>query len=86
MSTGKKGADTCDVEVVQIDEHGIWLHARGVEYFLPHTEYPWFREAKLDHVLNVQLLHGTHLYWPDLDVDLSLKILGEPEAYPLVYR
>ncbi|MEI6126634.1 MAG: DUF2442 domain-containing protein [Pseudomonadota bacterium] len=31
----------------------------------------------------MQLLHGYHLYWPDLDVDLELDNLEFPERYPL---
>jgi len=29
------------------------------------------------------LLHGFHLYWPDLDVDLEIDNLENPEKYPL---
>jgi hypothetical protein len=28
-------------------------------------------------------LHGYHLYWPDLDVDLEIDNLKNPEKYPL---
>ena len=33
---------------------------------------------------NVQLLHGFHLRWPDLDVDLHIESLNDLEKYPLV--
>jgi len=29
------------------------------------------------------LLHGYHLYWPELDVDLEIDNLENPEKYPL---
>jgi hypothetical protein len=35
--------------------------------------------------LNVQLLHGDHLVWSDLDVDLDLDSLQSPESFPLIY-
>jgi hypothetical protein len=35
-------------------------------------------EAKKKEVLNVQLLHGYHLYWPELDVDLEIDSLENP--------
>ena len=76
----------CEVEVTQVDTHGIRLYARGAEYFLPYGQYPWFRDARLREVLDVQLLHGNHLRWPSLDVDLCIESLGNPEAYPLVYK
>ena len=47
-------------------------------------DFPWFRGATLDQILNLQLLHDDHLYWPDLDVDLSLDILTSPDAFPLI--
>lgn len=72
-------------EVVNISAHGLWLYVNGREYFLPHAEYPWFHDATLGSVLNVQLLHNTHLHWPDLDVDLDLDSLENPEAHPLTY-
>jgi len=33
-----------------------------------------------------QLLHGYHLYWPDLDVDLEIDNLENPEKYPLKFE
>jgi hypothetical protein len=86
MSLSKPGTDTSEPEVTHIDEHGIWILVKGGEYFLPYVEYPWFREARVSQILNVQLLHDDHLFWEALDVDLSLKILRQPESYPLIYK
>jgi hypothetical protein len=85
MRSPKLGASTSDVEVTNVGTHGIWLYVKGAEYFLPHDDYPWFRNARLAEILDVRLLHGTHLHWPALDVDLCLDSLDHPEAYPLVY-
>jgi hypothetical protein len=86
MKSQKLGTDTSVTEVVNISAHGVWLYVNGREFFLSHAEYPWFRDATLAAVLNVQLIHGAHLHWPDLDVDLELDSLENPEAYPLTYR
>ena len=86
MRSRKLGASTLDAEVTGVNTHGLWLFVKGAEYLLPHEDYPWFREARVADILNVQLLHGSHLYWPALDVDLHLESLGDPEAYPLTYR
>ncbi|GAF68497.1 unnamed protein product, partial [marine sediment metagenome] len=56
------------------------------EYFLPYNDYPWFKEAKVKEILNVNLLHGYHLYWPELDVDLEIDSLDNPQNYPLKYK
>lgn len=78
--------NTSEVEVSHINAHGLWLCVQDKEYFLPYSEFPWFKEAKVKEILNVQLLHGHHLYWPELDVDLELDCLGNPQSYPLMYK
>ena len=80
------GRSTSQVEVLNIDVHGIWLYAQGKEYFLPHDEFPWFKDAIVADILNVELQHGFHLYWPALDVDLDLHSLEDTSDTPLVYQ
>ena len=82
----KLGASTSDVEVTNVDAHGIWLFVKGRKHFLRHDQFPWFRDARLRDILNVQLLPESHLHWPALDVDLCLESLDEPDAFPLTYR
>jgi len=67
-----------------VDAHGIWVFVREKEYFLPYEDYPWFRKAKLEDIINVELHHRIHLYWPALDVDLSINSLEHPGQYPMV--
>ena len=82
MSSATLGQPT--LEVTNISQHGFWLYWTGREFFLPYELYPWFRNAKVKDILEVRLESPTHLYWPALDVDLSLSILEAPEKYPLV--
>ena len=84
MKSSLRGAATSDVEIANIDAHGIWVHVKDKEYFLPYTEFPWFKAARVNQILEVELHHGHHLHWPSLDVDLSLDALENPERYPLV--
>jgi len=86
MKSRTVGESTSGAEVLNIDIHGLWLFAKGKEHFLPYDEFPWFREAKVADVLNVQLLHGFHLNWPALDVDLDLNSMEDTGETPLVYR
>jgi hypothetical protein len=86
MKSKSPGSSTSTAEVLNISGHGIWVFVGGQEYFLPFDEYPWFKEARISQIQNVKLLRGHHLHWPDLDVDLELESLEEPERYPLVYR
>ena len=71
------------VSVENITPLGIWLFARDKEYFLGYKDYPYFKDQTLSSIQNVQLLHGCHLFWPQLDVDLEIDNLENPEKYPL---
>jgi hypothetical protein len=66
--------------------HGIWLIVLEREYFLPYGIFPWFKDAKVGAILNVELLHEKHLHWPELDVDLEVASLNNVENYPLIYK
>ena len=77
------GKAILEVEISNISTHGLWLVVEDHEYFLPFEQFPWFRDAKLDEILDVQLLHEHHLHWPKLDIDLELVPLNEePELGP----
>lgn len=78
--------NTSKAEVSSISTHGIWLFVKGKEYFLPHEKYPWFEDAKLKEICNVLLFYESHIRWPDLDVDLELDSLENPEKYPLFFH
>ena len=85
MKGRKNGRSASRVEVSLVSQKGIWVLVGEREYFLATGEYPWFAEAKVAEVMNVELLGKGHLRWPDLDVDLEVESLEYPERYPLVY-
>ena len=58
----------------------------GVEYFLPFEHFPWFRDAPVGLILEVEELAPGHLYWPTLDIDLGLDAIEHPERFPLVAK
>ena len=86
MKSSHAGIGTSAVEVLNISPHGLWLYVKGKEYFLPYTEFPWFKEARVDDVHRVRLLRGHHLRWDELDVDVEVEALAHPERYPLKYQ
>ncbi len=86
MKRKKNCASTAAVEVLNISPHGFWLLLHEQEYFLAFENFPWFRQANLDAILDVQLPQPHHLFWPKLDVDLELASITSPEQYPLVDR
>ncbi len=66
--------------------HGFWIFIKDKKYFLPFIKYPWFKEAKISSITNAKLFLNHHLYWSDLDIDLSIEILNKPDNYPLTYK
>lgn len=74
------------VEVTHISSHGVWLLASNGEMFMPYEHFPWFENARVAEILNVQEPSPGHFYWPDLDIDLSAEIIAAPEKYPLISR
>lgn len=90
MSSARHGKTTSardpvtTAEVTHISPHGIWLLVGDREFFLPYARFPWFRDARIREIHELTLLHGTHLHWPSLDVDLELDSLEHPDHYPMV--
>lgn len=73
-----------DAEVTNVSSHGFWLLINENERFVSFKAFPWFRDASIAQLTNVELPSAHHLYWPDLDVDLAVDSLDHPERYPLV--
>lgn len=71
---------------MNISKHGFWLLIQSRELFLPFEDFPWFKDVQVGQLLNVQLPHSHHLYWPDLDVDLVVESIERPERYPFVSK
>jgi Protein of unknown function (DUF2442) len=80
------GTITSQPEVTNISRHGFWLLLDERELFLPFAEYPWFKQAPVEAILRLQQPRPGHLYWPDLDVDLSVDSIEHPERYPLTAK
>ncbi len=85
MKSSVRGNKTL-LEITNISQHGFWLFYDGHEYFVPFEKFPWFKNADLEKIFNVQLECVGHFYWPDLDIDLSEKILCNPEKFQLVSK
>ena len=56
------------------------------ELLLSFDQFPWFRQATIEQITNVERPAPRHLYWPSLDVDLSVALIHRPDQFPLVAR
>jgi hypothetical protein len=50
---------------------------------LKRSEFPWFKMSTIQQILDLQRQTADYLYWPDLDVDLSVESIRHPERFPL---
>ena len=74
------------VEVTNISQHGFWVFVNNKEYFLSFKEFPWFKERTVSEISRVELLGVDHLFWEDIDVDLTLEMIEFPERFPFKAR
>ena len=77
------GTVTSAAEVTNISRHGFWLLLDDRELFLSFEEFPWFKSAAVEAIIDVERPQPHHLYWPTLDVDLTVDSIEHPEKYPL---
>ena len=78
------GPGTSVAEVTHVSKHGFWLLLDTEEVLVPFAQFPWFREATIGQLSDVQWPTPDHLYWPQLDVDLSVASIRNPDDFPLV--
>ncbi|QFY89422.1 DUF2442 domain-containing protein [Magnetovirga frankeli] len=84
MNSLAHGKHTSEVEIGNISIHGIWLITHNKELFLPYESFPWFKDQRINSIINVEEPSPGHYYWPDLDVDLSEEIIEHPERFPRI--
>lgn len=77
------GSDILVAEVTHVSRHGFWLLLGTRELLVPFVEFPWFRNATIAQLSEVSWPTPDHLYWPQLDVDLSVESIEHPERFPL---
>ncbi len=83
MKSRVPGTNTSAVEVTNISNHGIWILTGDREMFLPYEDFPWFKDAHVGNVLNVEEPSPGHFHWPALDIDLTTEIIDHPDRFPL---
>lgn len=80
------GTITSAVEVTNVSKHGFWLLLDAEELLIPFEHFPWFKKATIEQLSDVQWPTPDHLYWPQLDVDLSVMSIRDPLAFPLLSK
>ena len=83
-SSARGAATSASPEVLGLTPHALWMLVGDRELMLDFAHFPWFARASVEDVCDVVLLHGEHLHWPRLDVDLHLDSIEHPERFPLL--
>ena len=78
------GFATSPPELTHVFLHGFWLLLGDEELLVRFQDFPWFRQATIEALTHVEWPTADHLYWPQLDVDLSVRSIRTPAVFPLV--
>lgn len=70
-------------EVTNVSRHCLWILVDDEELTLLYSGFPWFNGGTIYQEINVQRPAEDHLYWPDLDIDLSVTSIRDPDLFPL---
>jgi hypothetical protein len=80
------GIVTSAVEVTNVSKHCFWLLLGEEELAVAFSDFPWFRQATIEQLQDVNWPTPDHLYWPQLDIDLSVASIRDPQAFPLLSK
>ncbi|MDR2207197.1 MAG: DUF2442 domain-containing protein [Flavobacteriaceae bacterium] len=80
----RKNGENISVKVLAITGNGILISIPEGDFFLPYSDYPWFKNARVDEVLDVKSEGNFAIRWDKLDVDLEIDSILHPEKYPII--
>ena len=80
------GTTISAAEVTHVSKHGFWLPLADEELLAPFEQFPWFRKGTIAQISDVQWPTPDHLYWPALDLHVSVQSIRNTAAFPLVSR
>ena len=86
MNSENFGTSTLANSVTNIAPFGLWLLCNEKEYFVSFADYPDFKKASIDNIFNVMQLSPTQFHWTDIDIDIELDALENPEKYSLKFN
>lgn len=67
-------------EVTSISSQGFWLQFGDEELYLSFVEFPRFEHATVAQITRVVCISSNRVYWPGLDLDLTLDNIRNPLA------
>ena len=80
------GTTTSVAEVTHVSKNGFWVLLNAEELLVPFEHFPWFKKATIEQLSDVEWPSLNHLYWPQLDADISVESIRNPLAFPLISK
>jgi hypothetical protein len=80
------GTITSVAEVTHVSKNGFWVLLDAEELLVPFERFPWFKKATIEQLSDVEWPTLNHLYWPQLDADLSVESIRDPLAFSLISK
>ena len=65
-------------KVTHISKHVMWLALGKEELLIAFERFTQFKQATVAQLSDIQQPHLGQLYWPQLDVDVSVESLRKP--------
>ena len=72
-------------QITSIEKDGFWLLTNDGEFFVMFAQYPAFANATINQIFNFRESFGD-FHWDELDIDIELNALKNPEQYPLKFE
>lgn len=86
MNSLPNGTCISESNVTNITGLGIYILIEDKEYFIPFRDYPILLDSTVSQLMNMTFHPPFQLRWDDLDVDIELQALEQPESFPLIFR
>jgi hypothetical protein len=52
---------------------------------MSYADFPWFKNQAIKSIFNIEEPSPNHFYWPDIDVDVTVDMIKNPERFPLQF-
>lgn len=72
------------VEITNISTYGLWMLIDDREYFLSYDDFPWFKNQTINNIAEFEVFGNNSIYFNNLDIDLNLDMIKNPQKYPLL--
>ena len=61
MKSAQRGDSTSGVELLNVSPHGMWILVDEGEHYLPFEQFPWFRDATVAQLSDIERPRPEHL-------------------------